>query len=795
MDSLLSLQTPSNNPHPHSPPLQPTQTPLLVPKPEPLDDFFFSNNSQQYPHWFPHQQQPQPNNNEFELHAPPFASGSPEEHEDSELYNHFFRVSQLFRTAFSDTLFQNDAVPEPMTPQSQSQSQPNFQDSLSYASASNSQPEAEAEAEAEATPEADSRALVPVPPSSSLTVAAPSKRVSKKKELVRVSELSLHEQLHFREVVRRTRMIYDSIRALCTIEEEKRVQEEKRAAEKRAAAAEEERRAAAAAATVADAVTIAADEPFAGSESTVECSSSAETTVSVAVPAPESAGEQQSATDNGAGYNQTETVNRGEADAKMARRMRQRGDIRAAQMMRIKDLWLNRDKRIVGAIPGVYVGDVFLFRMELCVLGLHGQIQAGIDYLAASMSPNNEPIATSVIVSGGYEDDMDEGDVIIYTGQGGQAMNSVRQATHQKLESGNLALERSMYHNIEVRVIRGMKYEGAAAKSGKIYVYDGLYRISECWFDVGKSGFGVYKYKLVRVEGQPKMGSAILKEARSIRKSGVDFQPMYCLSVDISNKKEKVAVRLFNDIDDSKEPLCFDYLPTTVFPPFVFHQSGTATGCDCIDGCTDGCFCSMKNGGDFPYNQQGILVRGKPLIFECGPFCSCPPQCRNRVSQNGVKNRLEVFRSKQTGWGVRSLDLIQAGAFICEYAGVVLTREQAQLLTMNGDSLIYPNRFSERWAEWGDLSQVNSDYVRPSYPSIPPLDFSLDVSTVRNVACYMSHSSSPNVMVQFVLYDHNNLMFPHLMLFAMENIPPLRELSLDYGVADEWTGKLSICNG
>ncbi|KAL4316469.1 hypothetical protein AHAS_Ahas15G0288200 [Arachis hypogaea] len=107
----------------------------------------------------------------------------------------------------------------------------------------------------------------------------------------------------------------------------------------------------------------------------------------------------------------------------MARQMRQRGDIRAVQMMRMKDLWLNRDKRIVGAIFGVYVGDVFLFRMELCVLGLHGQIQAGIDYLAASMSPNNEPTATSVIVSGGYEDDMDEGDVIIYTGQGGQAMN------------------------------------------------------------------------------------------------------------------------------------------------------------------------------------------------------------------------------------------------------------------------------------------------------------------------------------------------------------------------------------
>ncbi|MCI23719.1 histone-lysine N-methyltransferase family member SUVH9 [Trifolium medium] len=61
----------------------------------------------------------------------------------------------------------------------------------------------------------------------------------------------------------------------------------------------------------------------------------------------------------------------------------------------------------------------------------------------------------------------------------------------------------------------------------------------------------------------------------------------------------------------------------------------------------------------------------------------------------------------------------------------------------------------------------------------------MDVSRMRNVASYISHSSIPNVMVQFVLYDHNNLMYPHLMLFAMENIPPMREFSLDYGVADD----------
>ncbi|KAL3506246.1 hypothetical protein ACH5RR_031628 [Cinchona calisaya] len=201
----------------------------------------------------------------------------------------------------------------------------------------------------------------------------------------------------------------------------------------------------------------------------------------------------------------------------------------------------------------------------------------------------------------------------------------------------------------------------------------------------------------------------------------------------------------------------------------------------------------MKNGGNFAYEQNGILVKGKPVIFEYGPHCRCPATCRNRMSQKGMKNRLEVFRSRETGWGVRSLVLIQAGTFICEFTGVVLTREQAEIFTMNGDNLVYPGHFRKD-GQNGAIYLIYSDYQRPTFPSIPPLDFAMDVSRLRNVACYIRHSSSPNALVQPVLHNHNNLSFPHLMLFAMENIPPLREISLDYGVADKWTGKLPICN-
>ncbi|KAL7615026.1 hypothetical protein Lser_V15G06028 [Lactuca serriola] len=629
--------------------------PKLEPKEEPLDE-------PPQPHHHSHINYANPNINFTHLDT-----SQPVEQPagvENDVYSEFSRIQEMFRTAFSNNTEKHDAA--------------GFIDP-------------------------DAQAIVPVPEENQHSAVGDSSRrkyQQRSGELVRVTNLGVEDERYFRDVVRKTRMLYDSLRVFVTMEDEKR-----------------------------------------------------------------------------------------RSHQVFGRIPRARGDLKASSVMKDRGLWLNRDKRIVGAIPGVYIGDIFFFRMELCVVGMHGLPQAGIDYLTSSQSSNGDPIATSIIVSGGYEDDQDAGDVIIYTGHGGQDKYS-RQADHQRLEGGNLAMERSMHYGIEVRVVRGFRYEGSP--SGKVYVYDGLYKVIDSWLEIGKSGFGVIKFKLIRMENQPEMGSAILKYAQDLRNGQI--KPVGYVHTDMSMKKEKLPVLLFNNIDNNHDPMFYEYLSTSVFPPFVYHLGGKGHGCNCVSGCLDDCVCAAKNGGEFAYDQNGLLVRGKPLIFECGPHCGCSATCRNRVSQNGIKNRFEVFRSRETGWGVRSLDLIQAGSFICEYTGVILTREQAQLFTMNGDNLVYPNRFGERWAEWGDLGQIFSDYTRPSYPSVPPLDFAMDVSRMRNVACYMSHSSCPNVLVQLVLYDHSNFAFPHLMLFAMENIPPMRELSLDYGEADEWTGKLAICN-
>ncbi|KAG2375674.1 Histone-lysine N-methyltransferase family member SUVH9 histone H3-K9 methyltransferase [Vigna angularis] len=227
---------------------------------------------------------------------------------------------------------------------------------------------------------------------------------------------------------------------------------------------------------------------------------------------------------------------------------------------------------------------------------LYVEAERGGEFTKLKSPESNSDSIVENPSKGGESSELGEGDV------GLDSVLSLAEWRHWGTSASRLARGGApvkMLHGgvdcVGVRVIRGMRYEGSASASGKVYVYDGVYKITECWFQKGKSGFGVYKFRLSRIEGQAEMGSVILKEARNIRRGEMESNIVRFLSADM-----------------------------TSFPQFVFHQSGNVTGCDCVNGCGDGCFCAMKNGGDFPYTLQGHLVKGKPLIFECGPFCSCP---------------------------------------------------------------------------------------------------------------------------------------------------------------------------
>ncbi|KAI5015983.1 hypothetical protein ZWY2020_005610 [Hordeum vulgare] len=463
---------------------------------------------------------------------------------------------------------------------------------------------------------------------------------------------------------------------------------------------------------------------------------------------------------------------------------RNRFDLRASSKMLSRGLWLYRDVRIVGPIPGVLVGDAFHYRAELCVVGLHCTPQAGIGYIPASLVSEGHPVATSIVSSGGYLDDEDSGQVLVYSGSGGRQRNRVEHHADQTLERGNLALHYSCHYGVEVRVIRCHACESSPSR--KVYVYDGLYKVVSSTYDMGKSGRHVCKYTLVRLPNQEELGSSSWCLAKDIKDKLLANQalPPGYISPDLSNGKEVLRVPVFNSIDQESSLLDFGYIARPEFPlPLVKQQMG----CHCTTSpCGPECGCVMRNGGGPVYNEDGTLVRGRPVVYECGVLCACAMSCVNRATQRGMKHTLEVFRSMETEWGVRTLELIQPGAFVCEYSGDVVVTTGDCEFAMDEGIVIDPKSFPKRWSEWGDASAALGDdddkVPRPGFPHFQEPGYVLDVSRRRNLASYISHSCTPNVFVQLVLRGGENESCPHLMVFAMDAIPPMRELSIDYGI-------------
>lgn len=152
---------------------------------------------------------------------------------------------------------------------------------------------------------------------------------------------------------------------------------------------------------------------------------------------------------------------------------------------------------------GVQVGEWWLDRLDCRQWGAHFPHVAGI----AGQSGVG---AQSVVLSGGYEDDMDEGDWFVYTGSGGRDLSGNKrtskvQSFDQTFDSMNLALRLSCEKGLPVRVVRSHKEKRSAyaPRSETPVRYDGIYRIAKCWRKKGNQGFLMCRYLFVRCDNAP----------------------------------------------------------------------------------------------------------------------------------------------------------------------------------------------------------------------------------------------------------------------------------------------------
>lgn len=139
------------------------------------------------------------------------------------------------------------------------------------------------------------------------------------------------------------------------------------------------------------------------------------------------------------------------------------------------------------------------------------------------------------------------------------------------------------------------------------------------------------------------------------------------------------------------------------------------------------------------------------LFHECRSDSS--KNCTNKTIQTSIPHSIEVFITRDKGWGVRAKKEIKSGSFLIEYVGDVISSSE------------FKNRMNTKYSDdthhYG--IHIESGYV-------------IDARDMGNESRFINHSCQPNCEVQKWIVNG----LPCMAIFAIRNIPKGEEITIDY---------------
>lgn len=301
-----------------------------------------------------------------------------------------------------------------------------------------------------------------------------------------------------------------------------------------------------------------------------------------------------------------------------------------------------------------------------------------------------------------------------------------------------------------------------------------------------------------------------------------DKKPVKYIS-DITKSTEKVAISFVDDVGNESWPK-FNYIPQNI----IYQNANLNISLsriadeDCCTDCSGDCLsaalpcaCAHETGGEFVYTPEGLLKEDflskrmslvrepdkHPLFYcqdcpiersknedmpenckghvirrfikECWRKCGCDMQCGNRVVQRGISCKLQVFWTPQgKGWGVRTLEVLEKGSFVCEYVGEILTNTELYGRNMESTGTerhTYPVTLD---ADWGSEQILRDEDA-----------LCLDATLHGNVARFINHrcfdANLVDIPVQVETPDRH---YYHLAFFTTRKVNAFEELNWDYGI-------------
>uniref|UniRef100_A0A7N8YN53 E3 ubiquitin-protein ligase UHRF n=1 Tax=Mastacembelus armatus TaxID=205130 RepID=A0A7N8YN53_9TELE len=207
-----------------------------------------------------------------------------------------------------------------------------------------------------------------------------------------------------------------------------------------------------------------------------------------------------------------------------------------------------------GPIPGIPVGTTWKFRVQVSEAGVHRPHVGGIHGRSNDGS-------YSLVLAGGFEDEVDRGDEFTYTGSGGRDLSGNKRIGEHSFDQTLTHMNRALALNCDaplndkdgaesrnwragkpVRVVRsskGRRISKYAPEEGNRY--DGIYKVVKYWPEIGKCGYLVWRYLLRRDDLEPAPWTP--EGVERIKKLGlaVQYPPGYLAAMANKTKKEACA--------------------------------------------------------------------------------------------------------------------------------------------------------------------------------------------------------------------------------------------------------------
>ncbi|XP_027938009.1 probable inactive histone-lysine N-methyltransferase SUVR1 isoform X2 [Vigna unguiculata] len=289
---------------------------------------------------------------------------------------------------------------------------------------------------------------------------------------------------------------------------------------------------------------------------------------------------------------------------------------------------------------------------------------------------------------------------------------------------------------------------------------------------------------------------------------------------DLAKGEERVNISWVNNTTNDLPPP-FHYIPQNLvyrdaYVNFSLSRIGNE---DCCSACKGNCVlsskpcpCTNKTGGEFAFTAHGLLKEAfldeciainrdfqnyfyckacpfeqsknddclepckghlkQKFIKECWSKCGCGKHCGNRVVQRGISCKLQVFlTSDGKGWGLRTLEDLPKGTFVCEFVGEILTLNELHERNMKnpkGGKYTFPVLLDADW----DLGVVKDREALCLY-----------AASYGNVARFINHRCLDANLIQIpVEVECPTHRYYHFAFFATRKIAAQEELTWDYGI-------------